>query len=360
MHQPTRRAVLAGLATAGLLAGPAHAVPAPRRLVLGCRMPVGGGAVFSAVDAITGRIAWEVDLPGRGHDVVAGPDRRFAMVPERRPGTYVAIIDIRAGRLHAILESPAGRHVYGHGAFSADGRLAFVTENRIDDCAGRIAVLDATDGFRRVGDLPAGGVGPHQAILGSDGRTLVVANGGLMTRPETGRTRLNLDTMRPNVALVDIRTGDVLARLEPPADLHQLSLRHVAPCGAGGIAVGAQYEGAADRAVPLVGRIDGKGLRLFPMPESVAPELRNYTGAVACDPAGRVIVATCPRGNAATVWDSATGALLASLPVTDVCGAATVPEGVLVSGYQGLFDLPSGSGHAGPGRWDNHLAVVDI
>lgn len=355
MRQPTRRAVLAALLATGLVPATA-ARPAGRRLVLGCRMPVGGGAVFTAVDD-QGDIRFEIDLPARGHDVVPSPDRRLAVVPARRPGTFCAVIDLAGERLLTLFESPVGRHFYGHAVFSADGRRLFVTENRIADGAGRIGVLDATDGFRRIGDLPSGGIGPHQLILDRDRRTLLVANGGLMTRPETGRQKLNLDTMRPNLARVDSLTGAVGARFEPPADLHRLSIRHVAVAG-DGIAIAAQYEGEPDRVVPLVGVCERRGLRLFPMPAAAAPGLRNYTGAVASDPAGRVIVATCPRGNAATVWDSASGELLSVLAVTDVCGAATDTGGVLVSGYQGLFDLPSGTAHAGPGRWDNHLAVV--
>ena len=46
-----------------------------------------------------------------------------------------------------------------------------------------IGVRDAQDGYRQIGELPSDGIGPHEATLMPDGKTLVVANGGIRTHP---------------------------------------------------------------------------------------------------------------------------------------------------------------------------------
>jgi hypothetical protein len=40
-------------------------------------------------------------------------------------------------------------------------------------------------------------------LLASDRRRLVVANGGILTDPGSGRAKLNIATMRPNLSYLD-------------------------------------------------------------------------------------------------------------------------------------------------------------
>ena len=51
--------------------------------------------------------------------------------------------------------------------------------------------------------MPSGGIGPHEILRLPGARLLAIANGGIHTRPDTGREKLNLDTMRPNLTLMD-------------------------------------------------------------------------------------------------------------------------------------------------------------
>ena len=69
---------------------------------------------------------------------------------------------------------------------------------------------------------------PHEAMLLGDD-VICVANGGIETHPDFGREKLNLSTMKPNVAFIDRLTGDLISLRELPPDLHQVSLRHLAP-----------------------------------------------------------------------------------------------------------------------------------
>ena len=48
-------------------------------------------------------------------------------------------------------------------------------------------------GFRRIGEFDNHGIGTHDISVSDDGRMLVIANGGIETHPDFGRTKLNLD-----------------------------------------------------------------------------------------------------------------------------------------------------------------------
>ena len=93
------------------------------------------------------------------------------------------------------LSSVPGRHFFGHGAFSPDGRLLYATENDFDNARAVVGVYDVGSGFARIGEFGTQGVGAHELLLSPDGELLVVANGGIETHPDYGRAELNLDTM---------------------------------------------------------------------------------------------------------------------------------------------------------------------
>ena len=65
--------------------------------------------------------------------------------------------------------------------------------------------------------LANGSFGPHEIRLLPQGDTLVVANGGIETHPDSGRSKLNLPTMRPNLAYITI-DGALKDRVAPPDD----------------------------------------------------------------------------------------------------------------------------------------------
>ncbi|WP_410966303.1 DUF1513 domain-containing protein, partial [Salmonella sp. SAL4449] len=86
-----------------------------------------------------------------------------------------------------------------------------------------------------------------------DGRTMVIANGGIRTHPDHGTDELNLADMQPSLVYVDVTTGDLLEEHRLAPALHQLSIRHLA-IGAGDTVVfGCQYRGPEDDAPALVG-----------------------------------------------------------------------------------------------------------
>ncbi len=91
-----------------------------------------------------------------------------------------------------------------------------------------IGVRDATGGYKQIGEFPAHGMEPHDIALLSDGRTMVIANGGIRTHPDRGADELNLADMQPSLVYVDVATGDLLEEHRLAPALHQLSIRHLA------------------------------------------------------------------------------------------------------------------------------------
>ncbi len=369
-----RRAALRLLAggVVGSLLRPSSSVEAAAsgaRRYLSARADTAGGYRVSGFSA-SGTLLFDLPLPGRGHSFAVRPGGHTAVHFARRPGRFALVVDLVRGAVDRRLETPAERHFYGHGVFSRDGRRLYATENDFGEERGVVGVYDAVNDYRRIGELKSHGIGPHDIRLLSDGETLVVANGGIATRPDLPRIKLNLPTMAPSLCLVDRRDSTLLQerRLDPA--LHQLSIRHLAVGPEDTVAVAMQYEGPAGDLVPLVAVWRGfEALRLLRGPAAVMRAMKHYCGSVCFDPSGRTIAVSAPRGGIVTFWDVGAGRYLSSARVPDGCGvapAARPAEFLASSGQGGVVAIDARSGRARPfsvnrlqnGRWDNHLVAV--
>jgi len=256
------------------------------------------------------------------------PGRAEIVVFARRPGTFAYVVDPAAGEVLCKIATPAERHFQGHGAFTGDGRYLFTTENHYTAGKGVIGIHDAADRYKRIGEFDAHGVGPHETVMMPDGRTLAVCIGGILTHPDAGRAKLNLETMQPALVYIETATGKRLGDYRLASALHQLSIRHMAVNGAGTVVVVFQFQGAKTRLVPLIGIHAGEdAIHLPEAPDTVTARLRHYCGSVAFDRTGERFVVTSPRGNVATLWDARDRRFLAAHALRDVCGAAGAPGG---------------------------------
>jgi hypothetical protein len=318
------------------------------------------GAYGAAILSEEGRILHTIDLPDRGHDVTFDPVSRRSVVFARQPGTFATIFDHTGQSAPLTISSLEGRHFYGHGVFSPDGRLLYATENDFDNAAGMVGIYDATDGFRRLGEFPTFGVGPHELLLLDDGRTLAIANGGIETHPDFGRAKLNIATMKPSLVFVDRVTGDLLERHELPPDLHQLSIRHMDADAKGSVWFGCQYEGPETERPFLVGLAQrGKGLHLIEMPADVLGGFRNYIGSVAANREAGTVAVSSPEGNSFAVFDTASRQVLATRSLTEVCGLAPDHDGFRATTGTGDILAPDGTERSAPDYvWDNHLMRI--
>ena len=172
-----------------------------------------GGRDETALLDESGRDLRVVPMPARGHSFAIDAAGGRAVVFGRQPGFFALGFGLgAAGPVE--LDLPQDRHFFGHGAFFDDGRLLAATENDFDGGRGVLGIYDASAGgaYRRVGEFDCGGIGPHEVLLLPDGKTLCVANGGILTHPDYGKLELNLDTMRPSLAYLDAASGKLLER----------------------------------------------------------------------------------------------------------------------------------------------------
>ena len=369
-----RRTFLYGLGGAAAVAAwPARATIAPAASYIGCRLKGESSGSAAAFD-LRGRELFALDLPTRGHDITLRPGSREAAIFARRPGTWFVVIDRETGAVARQQAADGNRHYFGHGVYSADGKRLYATENDIDTGHGVIGIYDATSSYARLGEFSSHGIGPHDIALLPDARTLVIANGGLMTLPGSGREVLNPGTMRSTIDLVSGEQGELLARFELDPSYRDLSLRHLALTPRGDILFGGQYQGEAEDLPLLAGMISSGGqISLLPTPDDELAALKNYIGSVAVDRDGEVLAATSPHGNRIAFWNIRSGEFIGSRRMADVCGlAATADAGEFIasSGNEGCAELVLRGNEISTSIelsqifslplqvWDNHLVML--
>jgi hypothetical protein len=352
-----RRAFLsmAGAAWATALSPGGAAALARTDAVFASAFRSGDGAYGIATVTEEGVVVDRHALPDRAHGLAFSPATGRTVAFARRPGTFAMIIDTRGREEPIVIAAAEGRHFFGHGCFSADGRLLYATENDFVGKRGMVGVYDATDRFRRTAEFSTHGIGPHDMTLSADGRLLVVANGGIETHPDFGRTKLNLDRMEPSLSLIDTATGQLVERHGLPEELRQLSTRHVDLDADGRIWFACQYEGPRNARPPVAGFFrPGEDIRFLDLPDEATLALANYVGAIAVNrAAGRVGLAS-PKGSTVVTVDARAGTVLQIDRLPDAAGLAPAsPTGFAASSYEGTFARTRSRV-----AWDQHIARI--
>ncbi len=355
----TRRGFLAGMLATGLIPKPGWADAGGPSWLAAARLP--GGAYNLVGLTGDGAELFRLPLPGRGHAAAAHPHRPEAVAFARRPGTFAIVLDCAAGGIEAVLDAPEGRHFYGHGAFSGDGRLLFTSENDFEAARGVIGLWDAARGYRRIGEFASGGVGPHDICLLPGGDALAVANGGIETRPASGRAKLNIPFMRPNLSYLDL-DGQLIDVVEPEPEHRRNSIRHLALRGDGLIAYAMQWQGGGTDSPPLLGlHRRGAAPRLLAAPEAAHRRMAGYAGSVAFSGDGGQVAITSPRGGLAQLFDVRDGTLAALVERPDICGISPDADGFVYSTGTGTVGFTRRRAAAAQGHdlaWDNHLVRI--
>jgi uncharacterized protein len=313
-----------------------------------------------------------IALPARAHEILALPARltaaaapHQALAVARRPGEYLVRFDSQRANVLAWHDMEDDRFLGGHAVFSAFGDALFTTETDGATGAGLVAERDPLT-LKKRREFASGGIGPHALML-EPGGTLLVANGGVLNLPETGRRKLNLDRMDPSLARIDPASGRILAqwRLDDPF----LSLRHLARAPDGTIAIALQAEHAdakARQAAPLLALLTAEGLRTIALAPGL--QLGGYAGDVAWLPpalaatgsAGQFLVSATPAGQLAS-W-SAKGDALGRRTLAEAGALAVNANRWLAGGAHGLL---MGADRERPlkfevavTRWDNHAQLL--
>ncbi|MCX4028373.1 DUF1513 domain-containing protein [Endozoicomonas sp. SM1973] len=324
---------------------------------------------IAAFSTTANKPLWQLPLPARAHAVSCHPSQPLAAVFDRRPGQQIHIIDWQQGKLLTTIKAAAKRHFYGHGTFSRDGKQLYCTENNWQHGTGVIGIYDTQD-FTRLDEIASGGIGPHEIVLHPDGQTLVVANGGILTHPNSGRKKLNLDSMTPNLSHISIETGKLVD--QQSFVHHQLSIRHLAISQQGQVVAGMQYQGDQSDIEPLVASQFAQGRPLTPLAgdELAWLQMNQYTASVCILDHADTVVITCPRANQIMSWQLSTGKLGSILNVADAAGAVAISKNhcAITTGLGHLHTIKCHQGSMTPMTqqrfadiaWDNHLALATI
>ena len=288
---------------------------------------------YGGVDGVFGAARIDADLnvtpvlssQMRLHDVMLSPDGRDIAAPARRPGNVLCVA--RADGETFVIKAPADRHYFGHGVYSYDGAHLFVAENDYDNERGVVGVYDVKASYKRIGEFPSYGIGPHELRLSPDGKHLVIANGGILTHPDTGRAKLNLDTMESNLTLLEVGTQHPVDAARLPEKWYQSSMRHLALTPHGDVVFGVQDQQKPYGSRPMVGvwRM-GSAPTMFEAPKGGWSVLQGYVGSIAVDKSGRIAAAASPRGGVTVFWDIASARVVGSIRAADVCGVAPTPQ----------------------------------
>ncbi|WP_151717852.1 DUF1513 domain-containing protein [Gemmobacter serpentinus] len=308
--------------------------------------------------SLAGESLFALPLPARGHAATAHPERPHAVAFARRPGSYALVLDCARGQALARLTPPEGRQFNGHGAYSLDGSVLYTSEQLAENSEGRVGLWESAT-YTRIGEIPTHGIGPHELRRLPLSEDLLIANGGIATDP-TDRTKLNIDTMRPNLARVTPE-GKLVSLAEPPPELHQNSLRHLALLPDGRAACAMQWEGDPAEYPALLALWDEGRITLHEPSLEDSFAMDNYAGSIAYSPATGEIGLTSPKGGVVQIH-GADGSYLRMVHRADACGLAASPDGfTLTDGNGAISTLRPGGLELRQNlglQWDNHLIAL--
>lgn len=308
-------------------------------------------------------------LPARSHHIAAHPQLPLLAAVGRRPETYIDIVNYESKQLVQRIQSRQGQHFYGHAIFSPDGRYLISTENQMSTGDGLIVIRNVHDNFNTIKQFSSAGIGPHELRMMPDGKTLVIANGGIHTHPEQGRAKLNLSTMQPSLAYIDSLSGKLQEQVFLTTEHHQLSIRHLDVNAQGRVGIALQYQGDTLDDMPLVAfHSQGEAIKLVKAPTPINHAMKQYCGSIRFDRSGETVAVSSPRGDLITFWKQ-NGDYLNSIKTTDGCGltATSRKSCFLISTGRGRFyhydvstrlkkrislELAKGT------QWDNHLTNI--
>lgn len=301
------------------------------------------------------RVRHALQVHTRAHAVWPCPDGSLLAVARRpgawllrwRPGSPAQAAQWRWSEAdrsfngHVLLQGPAGR---------AEALLC--TETDAADGRGLLVRRDART-LEVLEEWPTGGIDPHALLALPEGGWLV-ANGGVPTRPESGRVKGNLSAMDSSIVHLD---GQGRPRGAWRLADQRLSLRHLARRADGlvGVALQAEHDDEDERRrAPLIALWDGQRLR----PGESAP-LEGYAGDIIARPTGFLLGAT--RAGCVARFDLQ-GRLVARYPLASACALAPLgdTQGWLCAGGE-HFGLGHDDGRAVAARTaglriDNHWA----
>lgn len=298
-----------------------------------------------AVQLLDYSIELAIDLPTRPHGLMHMHGDEYLVIA-RRPGDWMMRLNVRTRETERIWQDE-DRHLNGHSA--QHGEFLYTTETNVLDSTGALAVRDCRT-LELLEVWATHGRDPHEMLvlpnggLGIDEPFLLVANGGIPTHADMGRTQLNHLPMDSSVVAMHPISGKVLKHWT--LNDSRLSLRHMAVHASGvvGIAMQAHHlDEAQKHAAPVLALLDQHGLRAA----AGSAGVNGYAGDIVTTPDGFVV--SCTKNDSALKFNPA-GNLVDVIKAKAACALASNGKQVWL-GHQS-------TGHANSLELDNHWLLV--
>lgn len=318
-----------------------------------------------------GEVLFSNPLPTRGHGFAIDYTNQQIFCISRRPENTIDVLRFDGSSV-AQIPCSEGRHLYGHATCSNDNCL-YIPENKWQTGQGVITVRNAqSNTYDILQEFPSYGAGPHEVTLSTDQNYMIVANGGIKTRPDTGRKKLNLDSMHSSLTFIERSTGKLMRHVYLPEQQRYNSIRHLTVSKEGIVFAALQNQLKTKTNEVLLIKHDfiRNTTSKLHIPSALQKKLNGYIGSIALDKSQHIIAATCPKGGYILFYHYS-GKLLGYSAMQDVCGVAR-------GNTNGVFMVTSGGGivrrylvqvetkkisysdlaHYPETRWDNHLLRV--
>lgn len=310
------------------------------------------------VDGARWSVQRSLTVPTRAHGLLL-ESGGSVLATARRPGDWL----LRWHPVNGVTQwhwIEDDRRFNGHAVASPDGNTLWTTETDLDTAQGRLATRDAKT-LEKSAEWATQGMDPHELIVlpqrvgDIPAGSLLVANGGIPTLPETGRSKRQLDRMDASLVALDPRDGAVRGqwRLDDP----YLSIRHLAwdPVSRTvGIALQAEHPDAdAKRRAPVFAVWNGQRLQA----SLAQPAVQGYGGDICALPTGGFVV-SCPRADALALF-GADARWSQNLAHREAYALAADQGHWWASGAEGVWCAPEGTQARSGERLqiDNHWAV---
>lgn len=375
MFSVNRRQFLIGsVAAAGAIGGyVALRDPQLRGTLLSAFENARGDQFVGGVRLASGEV-FGAPVPMRAHGCAVHPqDTDRVVFFARRPGTQAFELHPSSAQIHKVFDTPAGRHLAGHGTFSKNGDYLFTPEHDYENVRGVVAVRDTRD-YRIVAEIDTRGIDPHEVAWLPGHEKLLVANGGIMTHPRTFRRKLNIPTMDPSLCVIEAASGSCLEQWRLPD--RQLSIRHLAVAADGRAVAALQYEGDVTRAPSVLAvyhptsmqpASQRAGLRMLDVAAPERAKFHAYAASVALSNAADLIAVACPYGNGVGCWSLRDERYLGFIASAEPYGVAALADGEMAmsqrDGASYVFSHERHKRtlqlhHSAPIRWDDHWVTV--
>ena len=278
-----------------------------------------------AVMSLQNRQPRLIDVDFFPHGFAIDPLRPQRVASFQKIGPGAATVDLGSGKVLATIAPRGSQQFYGHGAFTADGKVLLSTERDEQAQRGLIGMRDART-LEYLGEFPSFGDSPHDCHLIESGKTLVVANGD------------------GSVAFIDIRSQKLLEKLSIPNRRFNAGHLHLLPQRKF-IAVSAPAKGLGETELGGISvRLARKTWSSLNEPADLVSKMVGEALSIAVSPYAGAFAVTHPSANLVSFWSTEAAAALGTLSFVR-------PRGVEISRDGRLFLISHGQ-HAG-------LAVVD-